>query len=324
MLYRQLLVCMGVFGWCLVGWTGVRGLHWAAAADAQQAPAMQAVTSPEGVTILEGIRPVLTYQRSLTSKAGRWPRSNYVHPLYDLNGEVITEDFPVDHGHHRGIFWAWHQVLVDDRPMGDAWACVDFQWDVQQLHTETADDSATLKTTTLWKSPALLGDDGLPRAIVKEQATIVVHRAAERLRWIDFTIELWALMDNVRIGGSDDDKGYGGFSPRIKLSDSTRFVGSGGPITPQIQAVSAGPWLDIAGAQGGLLILTQSENPGFPQPWVLRDSRSMQNAAYPGRQPVPLSQTQPLRLRYRLGVYHGKLEASDIDTYQQQYQQVAD
>jgi hypothetical protein len=285
---------------------------------------MLVVTGPEGATVLEGIRPVLTYQRSSTSKAGRWPRSNYVHPLYDLNGEVMTEDFPADHGHHRGIFWAWHQVLVDDRPMGDAWAGIDFQWDVQELHVETADDSATLKTTTLWKSPALLGDDGQPRALVEEQATMVVQRATERLRWIDFTIELRALMDNVRIGGSDDDKGYGGFSPRVKLFDTTRFQGSQGPITPQVQAVSAGPWLDIAGAQGGLLILTHSDNPGFPQPWILRDSRSMQNAAYPGRQPVLLSSTQPLRLRYRLGIYRGKMDASEVDAYQQQYQQADD
>ena len=91
-----------------------------------------AVSNAEGVTVLEGIRPVLTYQRAAKSEDGRWPRANYVHPLYDLDGEVLTEDFPADHGHQRGIFWAWHQVLVDGQPMGDAWACIDFQWDVTE------------------------------------------------------------------------------------------------------------------------------------------------------------------------------------------------
>ena len=39
-------------------------------------------------------------------------RSSYVHPLYGLDGEVITDDFPKDHYHHRGLFWAWPHVRV--------------------------------------------------------------------------------------------------------------------------------------------------------------------------------------------------------------------
>ena len=37
-------------------------------------------------------------------------RSDYIHPLYGLNGEVLTRDWPVDHPHHRGIYWAWPEV----------------------------------------------------------------------------------------------------------------------------------------------------------------------------------------------------------------------
>ena len=37
-------------------------------------------------------------------------RSNYLHPLYGLGGEVLTQDWSVDHPHHRGIYWAWPEV----------------------------------------------------------------------------------------------------------------------------------------------------------------------------------------------------------------------
>ncbi len=280
---------------------------------------MQAVSNPQGVTILEGIQPVLTYHRATRSQAGKWPRANYVHPLYDLDGEVITEDFPIDHGHHRGIFWAWHQVLVDDKPLGDAWACVDFEWDVQVVTVQTTDNEATLTATTLWKSPALTDDNVQPLPCVQEQAKIVVHRADKLVRWIDFDIELLALLDNVRIAGSDDDKGYGGFSPRIKLTDNSKFLGTNGPIEPQVQAIAAGPWVDISSDQGGLVIITHRDNPGFPQPWILRRAHSMQNPAYPGRQPIALSRTEALRLRYRLGVHRGALTSKQIDAFQEQY-----
>lgn len=280
---------------------------------------MSAVASSQGITVLDGIRPVLTFQQAAQSKDGKWPRANYVHPLYDLDGEMITEDFPSDHGHHRGVFWAWHQVLVGDKALGDAWACENFQWDVQQANVVTGQKQATISATTLWKSPDLVSNDGQLIPCVREHATIVVHAAEANVRSIDFNLEFLALVDDVRIGGSDDDKGYGGFSPRIKLTDDVHFIGNGGPVEPQVTAVQAGPWIDVGNKQGGVVILAHSSNPGHPQPWILRGSRSMQNVAYPGRHPVPLSKTEPLRLRYRLGIHRGELTADQIDELWHEY-----
>ena len=60
------------------------------------------------VEISEDGVPVLVYQLQENSLDGDWPRAGYVHPLYDLDGKIFTEDFPEDHRHHRGVFWAWH------------------------------------------------------------------------------------------------------------------------------------------------------------------------------------------------------------------------
>ncbi|MEZ6061559.1 MAG: DUF6807 family protein [Planctomycetaceae bacterium] len=276
-------------------------------ADCNEAvePRFSVTMDSDGILVQENDRPVLRYQTAVQSKDGRWPRNNYVHPVYDLDGNVITEDFPVDHGHHRGIFWAWHQVLVDGKPMGDSWVCEDFEWDLESRAAKLDHDKVTLSAAVLWKSPALVDDDGRQVPFVREATTITVHAQKDERRFVDFRITLQPLFDDVQIGGSPDEKGYGGFSPRIRLSDRTTFVGPAGEVEPQITSIEAGPWMDIASDQGGVTMVSHSGNPGFPEPWILRRESSMQNAAWPGREPVRLSKDHPPTLRYRLVIHRG-------------------
>ncbi|UCF15923.1 MAG: PmoA family protein, partial [Phycisphaerales bacterium] len=68
----------------------------------------------QGFLITEGSDNVMVYQRKHKSLDGKYTRANYIHPLYGLDGQVLTEDFPRDHPHHRGVFWAWHQLWLSD------------------------------------------------------------------------------------------------------------------------------------------------------------------------------------------------------------------
>ena len=89
--------------------------------------------------------------------------------------------------------------------------------------------------------------------------------------------------------------------------------------------VEAGPWLDFSGhfqkdgEVSGLAILCHRSLPGYPQRWILRRAQSMQNAVYPGREPVLLSREEPLVLRYRLILHRGDAQQIDLDTLQAQY-----
>ncbi|MEZ6129664.1 MAG: DUF6807 family protein [Planctomycetaceae bacterium] len=294
----------------------------AMADDSPTATALTVMTNDNGVLVEDAGRPVLQYQLKVKSANGRWPRSNYIHPLYDLNGNVITEDFPDDHGHHRGIFWAWHQVLVGETRMGDAWACRDFEWDVQSSTSKiNSDGSATVSAQLLWKSSALKDDNGQMLAAVREHTHVTVHPATSEQRLIDFDIHLVALLPDVRIGGSEDDKGYGGFSPRIRLSADQTFASSTGTVQPMKTAITAGSWMNISNADFGFAMLCHPENPGFPEPWILRSERSMQNAVYPGATAVALPTDSPLRLRYRLVVHSGTNSTLNFSALQTQYGQ---
>ncbi len=68
-------------------------------------------------TLRDGGKDVLTYRYGDQLKPGAsavYTRASYIHPLYGLDGRVLTEDSPPDHLHHHGLFWAWPVVKVRD------------------------------------------------------------------------------------------------------------------------------------------------------------------------------------------------------------------
>lgn len=288
-------------------------------AEGKARPAMRAVADTDGLLVFDSQGPILYYQKTPLSLGGDWPRANYIHPLYGLDGEILTEDFPVDHRHHRGVFWAWHQVWVGDLAAGDPWTCRDFVWDVDRVKATSADQSIAVQAAVTWKSPQYTGPDGEMIPIVREWTSITAHTAAPSYRLIDFEISLLALAENVRFGGSDDQKGYGGFSTRIKLRDPMRFTAAGGEIEPTNTPVAAGNWINIGGDGYGIAILTPESNPAPRGQFILRRQRSMQNAVYPGREPVTLSTTKPTVLRYRLVVHRGNLANEQLEKLQTEY-----
>ena len=287
---------------------------------------IEILETDQGFTIAEGKAKVMFYQRQHKSKNGKYSRANYIHPLYGLDGEIVTEDFPADHLHQRGIFWAWHQVWLGDKKLGDSWATKDFFWDVYDAKILDVDSqSRALQVHVHWKSPLWTDANGKQRAFVKEVTTIRVYCAQDDIRKIDFQISLLALEDGVRIGGSEDDKGYGGFTARIRLPDGLSFTGSNGSVEPKRTSVEAGPWLDFSGAfrkdgeVSGLAILCHDSSPGYPQPWILRRKGSAQNPVYPGRYPILLSCEKPLVLRYRLIIHRGDVHHVNLDKLQAEY-----
>ena len=170
-------------------------------------------------------------------------------------------------------------------------------------------------------------DTGNEKPLVSETTTITVHLAKANYRLVDITISMIALEPDMRLGGSEEAKGYGGFSPRIRLSDNIIFTGpEGRQVEAQNLPVSAGGWMDISGSLGkggspaGITIMAHPTNPGYPNPWILRAKNSMQNAVFPhpGAQAIPLSDTEPTVLKYRLVIHMG-LEPEVIGKLHKEY-----
>ena len=263
-----------------------------------------------GFLFMEGKDSIFFYQRSPKDKNGEYARCNYIHPLYGPDGSRLTEDFPADHLHHRGIFWAWHQVLIDNKPVSDGWELKDFQQKVTNFEFRLQKGNGLMNTTVEWKSP--LWKNG-SEAYMKEETQITIYPKSGNYRRIDFEIHLKALTDRLSIGGSDDEKGYSGFSARLKLPADVVFSGAKGLVEPINTAVEAGNSMNINGSflkdgkRGGVVIWSNPSNPTPSTSWILRKTASMQNAAFPGRKPVAIPFDQPLLLKYTLLIYQDNI-----------------
>lgn len=275
--------------------------------------------SANGLLFTENGDSILVYRNKPTSIDGKLTRTNYIHPLWAPDGTILTEDFPADHLHHRGIFWAWHQIVVDGKNICDGWELKDFSQKFNDLQFRSLKNGcAELKTEVEWESPNLKNELGELTPMMREKTKIIIHPVVKNYRKIDFEISLLALVENLSIGGSADEKGYSGFSVRVKLPEDVIFKGVVGYVSPQNTAVSSPGYIDVSGGMlknekpGGVVIIDYPENPGYPQPWILRAKNSMQNAAWPGNRLVPVSTNEPLVLKYSLLVYSGEMKSKTI------------
>jgi len=278
------------------------------------------IRSDEGIELQERGTKVLFFQVKPKYVDGKYERAGYIHPLYSLKGNSITDDSPKDHPYHRGIFWAWHQLLLNDSSLGDGWVSQNISYLPVKVEAHNNKNSATIQSKMVWKAklPSNKVID-----IVSENTNIKVYPSTNHYRIIDFDIHLKALVDNLKIGGSNDEKGYGGFCLRLKLPKDISFVSQGNIITPQETAVTAGPWMDITGSlegpgqKSGVVVFANNSGKN-DQPWILRSVTSMQNVPDPGRTPVPLTK-DGLILKYRVIIHDGDMSTEEIEKLYKDY-----
>jgi hypothetical protein len=127
--------------------------------------------------IVEGDRPVLRYNYQVVlmpdavkpriapgNQKYAVPRSDYIHPLYGLHGEILTDDWVPDHPHHRGIYWAWPEVDWQGK-RGDLHALQEvFARPTGKIESSQGADFAQIEAENEWH----FGDGP---AIVRETAT---------------------------------------------------------------------------------------------------------------------------------------------------------
>ena len=273
------------------------------------------VVKDGGFLFLEGKDSIFFYQKTPKAEDGKFSRCNYIHPLYGMDGSRMTEDFPADHPHHRGIFWAWHQLLIDGQPVADGWELKNFIQKVTNFEFILQKGSGRVNTTVDWKSP--LWKNG-SEAFLKEETQLTIYPKSGNYRRIDFQISLKPLAEKFSLGGSDDEKGYSGFSVRLKLPEDVSFSSDHGLVEPANSAISAGNSMNIEGSflnknkTGGVVIWSNPQNPSPANSWILRKKASMQNVAFPGITPILIEKEKPLVLKYTLLVFQGKMNEKQI------------
>ncbi|MGI6456236.1 MAG: DUF6807 family protein [bacterium] len=273
------------------------------------------------LTILEKNQPVLVYNFETVHNENapeRMARSSYIHPLYSVDGTIITDDFPRDHYHHRGVYWTWNRVFWKDRQL-DPWAVRGLKTEFESwLSRETSNEQAKFGVRNGW-----ITDDGI--RIVDELVYVTVHPAQEKTRAIDFHIELWATDEDVTLKG-EITKGYGGFSVRLAPKEKEVICSPEGVHTDD-ELKTSFPWCDYAFVPKGkeeftgVAVFVSPTHPGYPPDWLLRHYGYF-GVCYPGMESVTLKKgTGPLIMDYRIWTHPGTYEDVDIQQAYDEYVQ---
>jgi len=281
------------------------------------------------LTLLENGQQVLCYNygrmeppEGSRADPERYWRSSYIHPLYGLDGEVMTQDFPSDHFHHRGLYWTWPECKAGERAM-DIWAIVGVRQLFQEwLKKEAGADCAEFVVRNAWQ----FDDDPEPK--VEERVHIYVHPADTQGRCIDLELTFTNVcQDRVIIRGqltpdsvTKKAKGYGGFCLR---PDATRkpmtFTTSQGIEKQDVLELDT-PWADVSfhtlpdakGPLSGVAIFQNPKNPGYPHPgWIFRHYGFL-GASWPHSEPHLLKPGEAVTLRYRVYVHRGSAQEASV------------
>ncbi len=267
----------------------------------------------------EGGKPVLVYNHgmvtvdSVPEKDSRRTRSSYIHPLWGLQGEVLTDDAPKDHYHHRGVFWAWPHVSIDGKEY-DLWTYKVLQQKfVRWLDREAGPVAATLGVENGW----FVGD----RKVMTEMVWLRTYQATDGHRALDIEFTFIPIGKPVTLRGSEG-KSYGGLNLRFAPRDNTIITVPTGPASQDLPDTPLA-WADLtsklkdpnAKMPSGAAIFVDPHHPDFPPTWLTRHYGIL-CVGWPGVKGKAFEPGVPIRLAYRIWVHNG---AVDTATLQQAY-----
>jgi len=92
---------------------------WPAAGQPSSAPAAVVQQDDKGLDVTVGGKQVLRYHTAMVAPPEgidkEYTRNAYIHPAWTPSGLVVTDDFPPDHKHQRGIWFSWTKTEFEGR-----------------------------------------------------------------------------------------------------------------------------------------------------------------------------------------------------------------
>ena len=283
----------------------------------------------KSLKLVEDGSPVFVYNHGTISgeKApGRYDRANYLHPVYAPGGAMLTEDFPEDHYHHRGVFWAWPHVRVGGEEY-ETWvpsSGVTYRH-LRWMKKEVGAERAELVAMNGWFT------DG--QKIMDERLKITAHAAADGRRAIDFEFT-WSPADRAVTlqGRAEPKKSYGGFTfrfnTRVREDDgippskvrvtTPRGVSDGDMVNERLK------WADLAAAfpgaegQSGAAVFISDTHPDYPPTWLTRHYGAL-CVGWPGVEPRTLEPGESVTCRYRVLTHDGTMSPAELRQAYREY-----
>ncbi len=292
---------------------------------AAQVFAFHEITSAS-LQLAEGPRPVFVFNHGVITRGDlpeqehRRSRSDYLHPLFGLSGEVLTDDFPRDHYHHHGVFWTWPHVLVDGTEH-DLWAGATIaQRFGRFLVREAGPVAAVLGMENGW----YVGEE----RVLIERVWIRAYRAAETDRALDMELYFTPLKP-ITLQGAEE-KSYGGLAIRFAPGSraETRIMVPSGLADDDLPDTRL-KWADFTSRFGpmehpsGAAMFVSPRHPDYPPTWLTRYYGAM-CIGWPGVVARSFEPDVPFQLDYRLWLHRDAVDHGQLQEVYRGYTQAVD
>ncbi len=297
--------------------------------DDAKAQGVQLAKEGDKLAISSAGRKVLGYQ----AQAGQLPspdikpvfrRGGYIHPVYTPSGRAITDDFPADHRHHHGIWFAWTKTEFEGRHpdfwnVGDGTGTVEFvALDETWSGAVYAGFKSRMRSVDLSASK--------PKPVLNEDWEVNVYRVGQgqtAYSMFDVVVTQMCattsplLLPEYRYGGI----GFRGHSEWLDKSNCV-FLTSEGKDRSNGNGTRA-RWCHIGGRIGGefagIAILDHPTNFRAPQPMRLNPDQPFFCYAPSVMGEWEIGRGQEYVSRYRFIVYDGEPDVAALNRYWDDY-----
>ena len=269
------------------------------------------------------LRRLMSYQ----AEPGEFPRADikpvfkrggYLHPITTPSGKVVTDDFPSNHIHHHGVWWAWTHTEFDGRQpdfwnMGDGKGLVEFEaldreWN-GNLHAGFRARHRFVDTTS-----------GKPVTVLNETWQVTAYAAGTSSRYWIFD-----LVSEQQCATGNELKlptyRYGGVGVRGNWAwngtGKAFFLTSEGETDRDKGNATLGRWCDMGGdvdgGRVGIAILCHPENFRAPQPMRLHPTEPFFNYAPQQAGDMAIKPGEKYVAKYRFVVHDGPPDQAELD-----------
>ncbi len=267
----------------------------------------------------------------------------YVHPIYGMNGEILTDNAPKDHYHHHGAFWTWPHVQLHEKDGStqhfDLWLgnTPIHQYFVRWIERKIDPDrkTAVLAVENAWligkvvknEQGKILSGEKVMKEIVRITTGPASTRFGFACRSIDFDFTWTPIGRDLSLRGAEN-KSYGGltvrFHPPMAKDPATQIITPLGIAQDDIPETPL-QWCDYTSAfspnsdkKSGAAILIPTCHPDYPPTWMVRHY-GMIAVGWPGIADKRFEQGKEIKLHYRIWIHDGVLTKNQLDNVYRDY-----